>query len=141
MHDSIYPLEFLFDGRCPLCRHDVAWLGRRDRAGRLQFIDVSTDAFDPTPYGCSREALLARIHARRADGVVVQGPEVFRLALAAVGHGWLVVPTRWPGLRQVSELAYSLFARHRSSLSRHLGGWFARRSPACDAAVCQRRGD
>ncbi len=137
MQNPVYPLEFLFDGRCPLCLNDVAWLRRHDEAGRLIFIDAAAEDFDATVYGVEQADLLARIHGRLADGRLVQGPEVFRLVLAAVGYGWLVAPTRWPGLRQATELAYALFARHRPRLARLLGGWPGRRSPGCSSSTCQ----
>ncbi|MDR0996288.1 MAG: DUF393 domain-containing protein [Zoogloeaceae bacterium] len=139
--DARYPLEFLYDGHCPICCFDVAWLARRDRHQRLRFIDVRAPGFDPAPYGRSLEALLERIAGRRADGQIVEGAEVFRLVWSAIGFGWLVVPTRWPGLRQLAEAAYRLFARHRLTLSRRFGGFFARLTPACDSGsgVCAMR--
>jgi predicted DCC family thiol-disulfide oxidoreductase YuxK len=138
MDPHAYPLEFLYDGHCRICLFDVARLRRADRDGRLRFVDVMAEDFDPAAYGHDRQELLDRIHARRADGGMVEGPEVFRLALAAVGYGWLAAPTRWPVLRQVSELAYRAFARHRVALSRRFGGIFARLTPRCDTTSCQR---
>ncbi|GHT93489.1 hypothetical protein AGMMS49545_12900 [Betaproteobacteria bacterium] len=136
MQAQIYPLEFLYDGGCAICRFDVANLRRRDGQHRLTFVDITAPDFDPAPYGRSKEALLARIAARRADGVMVEGPEVFRLSLAAVGLGWLVAPTRLPIFKQMTELAYVWFARNRTWLSRRFGGIFARLTPACEDGVC-----
>jgi predicted DCC family thiol-disulfide oxidoreductase YuxK len=138
---EIFPLEFLYDGNCRICLFDVARLRRADRYGRLVFVDVMATDFDPAPYGRTRDALLARIHARRADGVVVEGAEVFRLALTAVGRGWLVSPTRWPGVRHMTDAGYRWFARHRVQLYRRYGGLFARLTPACDGNVCHRPGE
>ncbi|MDR1889543.1 MAG: DUF393 domain-containing protein [Zoogloeaceae bacterium] len=137
MQTQIYPLEFLYDGQCAICRFDVANLRRRDAQHRLVFIDITAPDFDPAPYGRSKEALLARIAARRADGVIVEGPEVFRLALAAIGFGGLVAPTRWPVFRRIAEYAYAWFARHRVTLSCRFGGIFARLTPACEDGVCR----
>ncbi len=39
--------------------------------------------------------------------------EVFRRAYGAVGLGWLPAPSRWPGLRQLFDAAYRVFARNR----------------------------
>lgn len=138
MDMQAYPLEFLYDGECSICRFDVAHLRRHDQHGRLLFIDISTPDFDPTPYGRSRAELLARMTARRADGVVVDGPEVFRLALAANGLGWLIAPTRWPVFAQITELSYRCFARNRVALSRRFGGFFRRLTPTdCNSCSCQ----
>ncbi|MDR0634827.1 MAG: DUF393 domain-containing protein [Azoarcus sp.] len=137
MDGNIYPLEFLYDGNCAICRCDVAKLRRRDRQRRIRFIDVTDPAFDPAPYGREREVLLARITARRADGLIVEGPEVFRLALAAVGLGWIAAPTRLPVLSHITELAYGCFARHRVWLSKHFGGIFRWMTPPdCAQGVC-----
>ena len=96
MDPNVYPLEFLYDGDCPICRYDVARLRNADRKGQLIFVDISATDFDANVYDRTLSQLLARIHARRADGVIVEGPEVFRLAMSALGYGWLVAPTRWP---------------------------------------------
>lgn len=138
MDAKTYPLEFLYDGHCRICMFDVVRLRRADKAGRLRFIDVTAPGFDAAAYERTPDELLARIHARCADGLVVEGPEVFRLALAAVGYGWLVAPTRWPGLAWITERGYRWFARHRVELSRRYGGIFARWTPACDGDVCHR---
>ncbi len=134
MDPKHYPLEFLYDGQCPICCADVARLRKADRHQRLVFIDITAEDFDPQGYQRTREALLARIHARRADGVIVEGPEVFRLALEAVDMGWLAAPTRWPLITQVTEIGYAWFARHRGSISRRLSGLFPSRFPSCDTS-------
>jgi predicted DCC family thiol-disulfide oxidoreductase YuxK len=137
MKPNVYPLEFLYDGNCAICRFDVANFRRRDAKAHLRFIDITSPEFDPAPYDRSLEELLARMTARRADGVIVEGPEVFRLAFAAIGLGWLVAPTRLPGLNALTEFAYRVFARHRVWLSRRLGGIFRRLTPDCENGVCR----
>lgn len=52
-----------------------------------------------------------------------------RLALTAVGLGWLATPTRWPILKQITEVTYDWFARHRVGLFRRCGGLFALLNP------------
>lgn len=136
MKDRNYPLEILYDGQCAICRFDVAHLRRRDRHGLLAFTDVAAPAFDAAAYGRTQEQLLARIHARRADGSLVDGLDVFRLAYPAAGLGWLVAPTRLPLLRPLADTGYTWFARHRVGLSRRFGGIFARLTPACDDDRC-----
>jgi predicted DCC family thiol-disulfide oxidoreductase YuxK len=136
-HD-LYPLEFLYDGQCAICRFDVAHLRRRDTENHIHFIDISATNFDPAPYGRSRDELLARITARRADGLIVEGPEVFRLAWSAIGFRKLAALTRLPVVAPLAELAYRVFARHRVALSRRFGGIFARLTPPCENGdACQ----
>ena len=112
-----WPFTLLYDGECPLCAREVRMLQRLDRRGRLRFEDIAAPDFDPARYGATRESLMARIHGVLPDGTVVEGLEVFRRAYAAVGLGWLLAPTRWPGLRRVADAAYRWFARNRLRLT------------------------
>ena len=111
-------IRLLYDGDCPLCTREIRFLKRRDRGrGRIQFEDIAEPAFDPGAYGLEARELMARIHGVLPDGTVVAGMEVFRRAYAAVGLGWLMAPTRWPGLRRLADLAYRIFARNRLRLT------------------------
>jgi predicted DCC family thiol-disulfide oxidoreductase YuxK len=93
-------------------------LERRDRGrGRIQFENIADPRFDPAAYGLEAREVVARIHGALRDGTVVSGMEVFRRAYAAVGLGWLMAPTRWPGLRRLADLAYRTFARNRLRLT------------------------
>jgi predicted DCC family thiol-disulfide oxidoreductase YuxK len=128
-----FELELLYDGECPLCSREVAMLRRLDRGrGRLRLTDIATPGFDPARYGRTQEELMARIHGSLPDGRLVEGMEVFRRAYAAVGLGWLLAPTRWPGLRRLADFAYRWFARNRLR-------WTGRaRSCACEAHASPR---
>lgn len=107
-------VTLLFDGDCPLCRREVAWLLTRDNGrGRLAAVDIAAPGFDPGLYGCSQETLMARIHAVGPDGRIVEGVEVFRRAWGAVGLGWLMAWTAWPVLRALADAGYRVFARNR----------------------------
>jgi predicted DCC family thiol-disulfide oxidoreductase YuxK len=124
-----WQIEVLYDGECPLCSREVAFLERRDRGrGRIRFRDIAEPGFDPTVFGLDARRVMARIHGVLPDGTVVEGVEVFRRAYAAVGLGWLLAPTRWPGLRRLADWAYRVFARNRLR-------WTGR-TPACDADRC-----
>lgn len=110
--------ELFFDGECPLCVREVRGLRRLDRGqGRLALVDIADTAFDEAAYGKSRDELMARIHGRLPDGTWVEGVEVFRRAYRAVGLGWIMAPTGWPGLRGVFDAGYRLFARNRLRLT------------------------
>lgn len=118
-HDA--PLRLFYDGDCPFCVREVRWLARRDRRGALEVVDIASPDFDPAPYGRTREEFMARIHARRGDGTLFSGMQVFREAYAAVGLGWLLAPTGWWPLRPLFDLAYVAFARNRIRLGRLFG--------------------
>ena len=113
--------KLLYDGACPLCRREMRLLQRLDRSGHLAFEDVSSPGFDPARYGTTREELLGVIHGVFPDGHIVRKVEVFREAYRAVGLGWLLAPTGWPGLRWVFDKLYALFARYRVPIGRVFG--------------------
>jgi predicted DCC family thiol-disulfide oxidoreductase YuxK len=119
-------------------------LKARNADGLLRFVDISAPGFDPTPYHASLAEMSALIHAQRADGSLVIGVEVFRLAYGAVGLGHFTKFTGWPLLKPLIDAAYALFARHRYVFSRvatPLILWIAarralRRSQACNSGRC-----
>jgi predicted DCC family thiol-disulfide oxidoreductase YuxK len=109
-----WQIRVLFDGDCPLCAREVRVLRRLDRGrGRIDFEDIAAPGFDASRYGLGARDVMDRIHGVLPDGTVVEGMEVFRRAYGAVGLGWLLAPTRWPGLRRLADAAYRIFARNR----------------------------
>lgn len=112
-----FRVEVFFDGDCPLCVREIALLRALDRRGRVRFTDIASPSFDAAAVGTTFEALMAEIHGRLPDGRWIQGVEVFRQLYAAVGLGWLVAPSRLPGVRHGLDLAYRLFAKNRLRLT------------------------
>lgn len=108
-----FDIEVFFDGDCPICRREIAWLRRLDRRKRIRFTDIAP--LDPagTIDGVAWAELMAEIHGRLPDGRWIKGVEVFRHLYAAVGFGPLVKVSRWVGIDQVLEAAYAAFARRR----------------------------
>jgi predicted DCC family thiol-disulfide oxidoreductase YuxK len=120
----------LIDGDCPLCRHEARLLRRLDgRRGRLSLEDIASPGFEAGRYGRTMDELMGSIHGVTGDGRVVTGMEVFRRAYGAVGLGWLLAPTGWPGLRLVFDAMYRVFARIRP----HLPG----RTAGCADGACR----
>jgi predicted DCC family thiol-disulfide oxidoreductase YuxK len=107
------PFRLLYDGDCPICRREVAWLKRRDNIGSLVCEDISALGFDPIRYGLTREEVDRELHGIQSDGTVVRGMEAVREAYRSVGLGLLVAPTRLPGVRFVTDQLYRWFACNR----------------------------
>src|SRR3990167_9409736 len=83
-----YPLTLLYDGLCPVCSLEMDHLRERDRHGRLVFVDIAAPGFDAARYGVTHEALDAALPGLCADGRMLRGMPVLRLAYAAAGLGW-----------------------------------------------------
>jgi predicted DCC family thiol-disulfide oxidoreductase YuxK len=127
-----WQIRVLFDGDCPLCAREIRFLKRLDRGrGRIDFEDIADPGFDPSAYGLEARDVIARIHAVLPDGSVVRSMEVFRRAYAAVGLGWVMAPTAWPGVRRLADLAYRVFARNRL---RWTGRSYTCERGSCDAS-------
>ncbi len=104
-------------------------LKRLDKHDRIAAEDIADPAFDGSRYGLTYEQVMGRIHGIGADGTVVRDMEVFRRLYRAVGLGWLLSWTAWPGLRRVADAGYRWFARHRLRLT-------GRGGEACEGGRC-----
>jgi predicted DCC family thiol-disulfide oxidoreductase YuxK len=112
-----WQVEVFFDGECPLCRREIEMLRRRDRSAQIRFTDIAAPGFDAAELGLEPQALMNRIHGRLPDGQIIEGVEVFRRLYAAVGFGGIVRLSRAPGVSQLFDAAYTLFAKNRLRLT------------------------
>ncbi len=64
MNKHLNKIEFtqLYDGLCPICSKEVAWLYVRNKHGRLGFQDINNADFDAADYGKTQDELMAAIH-------------------------------------------------------------------------------
>ena len=68
------------DGRCPLCRREIALMRRLDSRGAITFVDAS-DGASVCPI--DRRELLARLHAEE-DGRMLSGAAAFAAMWRAI---------------------------------------------------------
>jgi predicted DCC family thiol-disulfide oxidoreductase YuxK len=107
-----------FDGACPLCRQEIAFMKRLDRRRAIEFVDIGGLAEAHCPV--ERGELLSRFHARE-NGRLVSGSEAF----AAM---WRTIPllrplgllARVPVVQALLERCYTGFLRFRPALQRLL---------------------
>jgi predicted DCC family thiol-disulfide oxidoreductase YuxK len=106
---------------------------RKEHGGRLQFVDASDPAFDPSPYGISLDAFMYQMHAIDRAGRVYRGVEAFwaiwQAFPASTLYGLLGKLVTIPGLNLCARLAYRGFARIR--------GFLPRRREACEGGSCR----
>jgi predicted DCC family thiol-disulfide oxidoreductase YuxK len=112
-----FDVEVFYDGDCPLCMREIRMLMRRDKNGRIVFSDIAASDFDPEDLGVDLDSLMRRIHGRLPDGRLIEGVEVFRRLYGAIGFGPLVLLSRLPGISQLLDLTYHLFAANRLRLT------------------------
>jgi predicted DCC family thiol-disulfide oxidoreductase YuxK len=118
MDTELPEVEVFFDGACPLCRREIAFVRRLDSDARVQFTDIASPDFDaPSAVGRTHEDLMARIHARLPNGELVEGVEAFRRMYAAAGLPRAVALTRLPVVSHALEAGYRWFAANRLRLT------------------------
>ena len=110
-------IEVFYDGGCPLCRREMAFIRGRDRRGTIRFTDIDAPDFRAESYGTDRDSLMSQLHARLPDGTWLRGVEVFRRLYASIGFGPIVWLTRLPILAQLLDFLYLRFARNRLRLT------------------------
>ncbi len=103
-----------FDGACPVCRKEIAHYRRRVGAEAIAWVDAATCDASVLGADLPREAALARLHVRRADGSLVSGAAAFATIWDRLpGYRWLAgLAARRPLLRMM-ETAYAGFLRLR----------------------------
>ena len=109
-------LEVFFDGDCPVCRMEVRFYRRLDRAGRIDWTDILALADKELPAGKSRDDLLGRFHVRETGAHQVGG---WHIGVDAFARIWRELPGfryfAWlfsvPGVRQAAKVAYVGFLR------------------------------
>jgi predicted DCC family thiol-disulfide oxidoreductase YuxK len=112
-----WTVEVFYDGDCPLCMREIRMLMRRDTRGRIRFTNIADDGFDAAAAGFDRATLMGKIHGRLPSGETIEGVEVFRQLYAAVGFERLVAASRVPGVSQLLDAGYRIFAKNRLRLT------------------------
>jgi len=108
-----WDIQVFFDGACPLCKRDIAFVRSLDSRRRIWFTDIAAPDFSAEPWGTDMPTLMARLRGRLPDGSWVEGVEVFRRMYRAAGLGWLSAITRLPPISWLLAFGYTLFARNR----------------------------
>ncbi len=110
---ALYPLTVFYDGACPICAREMAFMQRLDKKRMLHLSDFSSPQYDPASTGLSVAELGAVIHAQWDDGTVITGVDVFRAVWQAVGLGFLTRLSRLPVIDPLVVRAYAWFAKNR----------------------------
>jgi predicted DCC family thiol-disulfide oxidoreductase YuxK len=106
---SAHALKVYYDGACPLCQREIAHYRSIDRAGQVEFVDLTKDGAETGP-DLRPEDALARFHVRDANGQLMSGAQAFlRLWEELPGWRWLAPVAKVPGVTWLLERAYRGF--------------------------------
>lgn len=112
-----WPLTLYFDGACPLCAREIRILRARAAPDRLQFVDISAEAFEAGSAGLTHAQMASLLHARFDDGTWVTGLDATLWSWRAAGLGAWAAPLSWRLTRPLLDLGYRLFCRWRPHLT------------------------
>jgi predicted DCC family thiol-disulfide oxidoreductase YuxK len=103
-----------YDGGCSVCSREVQFYQSRDGSNSFARVDVARGDEAALGLGLPREAALARMHVRRADGTIVSGAAAFaEIWRGMPGLRWLGMLLAIPPFIALAELGYRLFLRAR----------------------------
>ena len=105
-------LILYYDGACSLCCRKMTWLANKDKHKRLSFKDISAKGFDASTLPVTRFELNSSLHLRTAEGRYVKDLDAIHLAYCAIGLGWLTMPTRIIGIKQLSNYLFTKWKHH-----------------------------
>ena len=108
-----------YDGSCPLCSTEIAFLRTFKRASAVRFVNLADPAFAPPP-DASATRLLSEMHVRAPDGALHSRVAAFRALYTALGHGYALRWTASPLVEPLVDRAYAAFLRARPLLARLL---------------------
>ncbi len=103
-----------FDGACPLCRREIAHYRGQEGAADIVWVDAANCDSAALGIDLGRDAALARLHARSADGSLVSGVAAFAMIWSRLpAYRWLAPLVSSRPVLSVLDVAYSAFLRLR----------------------------
>jgi predicted DCC family thiol-disulfide oxidoreductase YuxK len=123
-------LRLFYDATCPLCAKEIGQLKALDQHNYIEFQNIYADDFEQRFPHIDPVAANTIIHGELADGSIIKGLDVTYLSWKLVGKNrWLAV-LRWPVIRIFADFAYTVFAKHRYTISY----WLTGQKRLCDDA-------
>ncbi len=123
-------LTIFYDGGCPLCAAEMRHLNSLDIAGKIAYENIYAADFGARFPHIDQQEADRILHGQLANGELIFGLDVTYQAWALVGKRRWVAMLRWPVIKQVADISYLFFAKHRHRISRLLTG-----QERCDACA------
>lgn len=86
-----------YDGGCPLCSREVSHYRRQDAAGRIDWIDISSDPSLLHALGVAPTTAMERLHVLHRDGWLATG-----------AYAFAVIWSELPYYRRLAGILYKL---------------------------------
>jgi len=107
----------VYDGACPFCRRQIAWIRRRDVGGKFEYVPRQTEGLVERYPMLARAELSEGMRVIAPDGTVSVGADaVYEIARRLPRWRFLSPLYRLPGGRWVGRIAYRWIAANRYRL-------------------------
>lgn len=118
--------RILYNGRCPICRAEIAQYRRRAEAAGAPLVFEDLNDTDLRRWQLTPDQARRRLHAALPDGRIISGVPAFTEIWASLpGLGWLARVARMPGTRHLAGFLYDRIAApwlYRRQLRRETRG-------------------
>ena len=113
-----WEVKFLYDGECPICKHEVNFLQKRDKECKIQFVDIADKSYDSQENGnIEYETGMKSMHVVTKDGKIFNGVDSFYQTYKQVNLGWIWTWTQYKSLHSFSTKLYNFWAKYRLKIS------------------------
>lgn len=106
------PDLLFFDGKCPVCAHEINLL-RRFSGNELELVDIHSAALEQLGIDKSAQELLTVLHLRSGEKHWLIGLDATVKAWSHTRIGWLLEPLRWPIIKPIADAFYLKWATRR----------------------------
>jgi predicted DCC family thiol-disulfide oxidoreductase YuxK len=108
-------IKVYYNGACPVCKAGIEDQQCRMAAQdvtNIEWLDVNANPSLVQEVGANLETVRERLHVRNVDGSINIGTDAFAVLLERTrGQRWVGRLLMLPILRQLSQVAYNVFAR------------------------------
>ena len=107
----------VYDGECPFCQKQMAWVRARDPQEQFEFVPSQTPDLTKRFPALEGEDLDSGLRLLQVDGSVLSSADaVYEIARRLPRWRWLAWLYRVPGLRALARSFYRWIAAHRHVL-------------------------
>ena len=128
-------LTIFYDGKCPLCIHEMRQLKSNDDQNVITLVDIHQKSLMKLHPDIKFDEAMRILHGKY-QGVTLEGLEVTYHAWTLVGKGRWVALLNWPVLKPVFDKLYLVFARYRHSISAFFVTVLGFKTPQNRKGVC-----
>ncbi len=107
------------DGECPICNVEIKAMKKLDKAGHIEWVDITQEQDKLAAAGITYPQAMARIHVMGADQQIQTGVRGFLLVWKKLPYyrRLALVVEKVPFLLTLMEYGYRLFAYYRLPLT------------------------